>query len=132
MSTPKAESQTPNQFQWVRETGECCESMAGQANPSLDIDFSISADGESLDLNVDAKHACDIHNLDIDLRIVTADAGLWKLRASETGSFNWSFGPGREHKLPDAIGVNASVIISATSECGSFTREQRTAYLFQM
>ena len=131
MSTTNAESTTPNAFKWVLEEDDCCETMAGQANPTLDIDFSVSADGGSLDLKVDAKHACDIDHLDVDLQIITADAALWKLRASEKGSFHWSFGPNQPHKLPDSIGVNASVIVSATSVCGTFTREQRTAYLFQ-
>jgi hypothetical protein len=131
MSTSNAESTLPTPFNWVLEDGECCETQAGQANPALDIDFRVSADGGSLDLKVDARHACDIYNMDVDLQIVTADAALWKLRASEKGSFHWSFGPGQEHKLPDPIGVNASVTILATSECGTITREARKAFLFQ-
>lgn len=132
MNTSNAKSTGATPFKWVLEDGECCETLAGQANPALDIDFKVSADSRSLDLKVDARHACDIYNLDIDLQIVTADAALWKLRASENGSFHWSFGPGQAHQLPDAIGVNASVTILATSESGTFTREARKAYLFQV
>lgn len=131
MSTSHAERTTSPSLNWILEDDECCETLEGQANPSLKIDFKVSPDGGSLDLKVDASHACNIYNLDIDLQIITADAALWKLRASEKGSFHWSFGPNRQHKLPDSVGVNASVIVSATSECGTFTREQRTAYLFQ-
>ena len=88
MITSHAERTTSPSFNWILEDDECCETQEGQANPSLNIDFKVSPDGGSLDLKVDASHACNILNLDIDLQIITADAALWKLRASEKGFFS--------------------------------------------
>ena len=130
MNTRQESNSSPIEPSWLLLKDDCCETQDGQANPSLQVTLSVSADGQTLKLDVNTNHPCGIKQVDVDLRFITSNAEVWKLIATEHGSFSWTFSPTSDRQLPEPIGVSASVIVLAISDCGTFARETRRMYLF--
>ena len=130
MNTENEFTPTTQEPGWLLLKDDCCETQEGQANPVLQVSLSVSVDGRTLSLDVKTDHPCGIKQVDVDLRIITSNAEVWKLIATEHGSFTWTFSPQGDRQLPEPIGVSASVIVLAISDCGTFARETRRMYLF--
>lgn len=130
MNTEDSILQGPQDSSWLLLKDDCCETQEGQANPLLSVNLFVSVDGKSLKLDVTTDHPCGIKQVDIDLRFITSNAEVWKLIATEHGSFSWTFSPRDERQLPEPVGVSASVIVLSISDCGTFARETRRTYLF--
>ncbi|MEO1304032.1 MAG: hypothetical protein AAFV37_03575 [Pseudomonadota bacterium] len=130
MNTDTSGLDTPKDSGWLLLNDDCCETQEGQANPLLSVTLWVSVDGQTLTLDVETEHPCGIKQVDIDLRIITSNAEVWKLITTERGSFSWAFSPQDLRQLPEPIGVSASVIVLSISDCGTFARETRRTYLF--
>ena len=130
MNTEHEFASNPQEPAWLLLKDDCCETQEGQANPALQVVLSVSVDGRTLSLDVQTDHPCGMKQVDVDLRIITSNAEVWKLIATEHGSFTWTFSPQSDRQLPEPIGVSASVIVLAISDCGTFARETRRMYLF--
>nr|WP_070959108.1 hypothetical protein [Hyphomonas sp. Mor2] len=110
---------------WMPTPDDCCQTRAGQANPSLNVDFEIGGGGTELLVKVDTDHPCGIKQIEVQLRLIADPSDLWALNARMTESFEWKFGPNETRQLPAPIGPGISILILSISECATVSRYTR-------
>jgi len=115
---------------WRQQEDSCCQTRAGRANPTLDVDFQIGGGGTELTVKVDTDHACGIKQIEVVLRLVADPADIWILSARVTKSFVWKFGPNEARQLPATIGPSVSLLVLSISECATVSRERKMIQRF--
>lgn len=115
---------------WMPAPDNCCQTRAGQANPSLNVEFDVGGGGTELQVKVDTDHPCGIKQIEVRLRLLADPAQLWILNARMTESFEWKFGPNETRQLPAPIGPSVSILILSISECATLARYQQVIRRF--
>lgn len=108
-----------------RRCEDCCETAAGQLDPTMTLVVSVEAGGSGLSVTINANHACGIDSYAISILLKGPNDTDWWRFSKAGGANRWRWGPGQPQQLPVTPIKELRVYAGVTSKCGTGANDSK-------